>query len=215
MPTSRSRALTPFPSAGSPLVRRDTRRTERAAAAGMASDRVGRPHANPRAHGHRQDTGRLPLGTEPTDRARARGAAAECGADPLHLAAQGAQQRHSAQPRAAVGRAHRRFAETGNGVPGDTRRRAHRRHAGLGPRADAPSGAAHPHHHARVAAHHAHHRARPRHVRAGACGDRGRDPRRGREQARRASRADARATGRALRDAPAAHRAFGHAAAAG
>ena len=72
---------------------------------GVAGDRERRAHAHPRAHRDGQDARGVPLGAEPADRARHRGAAAERGADPLHLAAQGAQQRHPAQSRAAARRA--------------------------------------------------------------------------------------------------------------
>ena len=48
-----------------------------------------------------------------------------------------------------------RFIAAGETLSGNSRRRAHGRHAGVGARADAAQVAAHSHHDARVAAHHA------------------------------------------------------------
>ena len=143
----------------------------------MARDREWRAHAHPRADGHRQDAHRVPLGAESAHRRRTARAAAERRSDSLHLAAQGAEQRHPAQSRTPARGAEGALCGGRRAVPGHSRRRSHRRHAAVGASANAPEVAARAHHDARVAAHHAHDHARPRDVQRRARGDRRRDPR--------------------------------------
>ena len=150
-----------------------------------------------------QDAGGVPRGDRRAGARRALAAAA-AGRDPgrLRLAAQGAVQRHPAQPGGAAGRhprgaAARRACPTSTSAPGcapATRRTA-------SATAHAQAAAAHPRHHAGVALHPARLGVGPRDARDHAHRDRRRDPRAGAEQARRAPRAVARAAGRAVRRA--------------
>ena len=121
---------------------------------------------------------------------------------PLHLAAQGAQQRHPAEPRPPARRAARAIRAGGRAVPRDSRRGAHGRHAAVGARADAAQDAAHPDHDAGVAEHHAHEHARAGNVQRCARGDRRRDSRDRGHEARRAPRAARWSGSRQLAETP-------------
>ncbi len=136
--------------------------------------------------------------------------------DPLRLAAQGALQRRAAQPGRAARRAGRGGGGGGAARARDPHRGAHRRHPRARAAADRAPPAARDGDHARIALHPAHRRVEPALARRRAHRDRGRDPRGGRRQARRApgalARAARRAGGRARR-AAAAYRPLGHRAA--
>ncbi len=118
----------------------------------------------------------------------------------LRLAAEGAVERHPAQPRSAAGRHPRRARGARASRRRDPHAGAHRRHAAGRARQHAPPPAAHRRHHAGVALPPARLRVRPRDARDHAHGDRRRDPRARAEQARQPSRAVARAPRRADRE---------------
>ena len=197
-PTDSTSSARPLPSRGGGVVRGDPRRAHGAAVGGLALDQGAAAHAGRGADRLRQDAGGVPGGDR---RSGARGR--RCRRRPsrrhqggLRLAAQGALERHRAQPRAAA-RRHPRAAARRAASPksrsatavrtGDTPARgAHR---------DAQAPAAHPGDDARVALHPAHLRGRPRDAAHGRDRDRRRDPRHGRRQARLAPRAHARAAG--------------------
>ena len=193
------------------LVRPQLRRADGGAGAGLAG-LPGRPaRADRGAHRIRQDARGLPRGHRragaPGARARAQGR----NPDRLRLAAQGAVERHQAQPRSAA-RRHPRCA-AGAGL---ARRRyphlgAHRRHARRRARPHAPSSAAYRGDHAGIALHPARLGIGPRHARDHPDRDRRRDPRIGAQQARHPSGALARAPGGAVRQPAAAHRPVRHA----
>ena len=125
----------------------------------------------------------------------------------LRLPAQGARQRHPAQPGGAARRAPPARRRRGHGAARDPRRRAVGRHARARAGADAQAAAAHPDHDPGIAVPAAHRGTEPRVPAHRAHGDRRRDPRGRRGQARHPSRALARAAGPAHRDALPAHRA--------
>ena len=121
--------------------------------------------------------------------------------DRLRLAAQGAVERHPAQPRSAARRHPRGAAGARLARRRDPHLGAHRRHARRRARPHAPPPAAHRRDHAGVALHPARLGIGPRDARDHPHRDRRRDPRRGAEQARHPSGALARAPGRAVRRA--------------
>ena len=137
-------------------------------------------------------------------RAARAGALARRNRSRLRLAAQGAQQRRPQEPRSAAGGDRRAGAQ--RGVP--LRRSAPRCAPATRPPGErqqmAPPPAAHPGHHARVALHPAHRREARRDAAHRAHRDRGRNPRRGRRQARLAPGALARAARRPGRRSAAA-----------
>ena len=186
-------------------------------APGLERDRPRRPHADPGAHGLGQDARGVPVGDRPAQRRAApRSRPPHPGA--VHLAAAGARGRRREEPPRAAARASAHAAERLG------RRRSRARARSVGVRTgDTPA--------ARSAPAHAPHppdilittpeslylmltsSARET-LRGVAMGDRRRDPRAGRHQARRAPRALARAARAARRHAAAAHRSVGDAASA-
>ena len=82
----------------------------------MAADQGRPPHADRRADRLRQDAGRLPGGDRRPGAAGPRGRARRRDAGRLRLAAQGAVERHPAQPRSAA-RRHPRRACASSGLP--------------------------------------------------------------------------------------------------
>ena len=143
------RPARPVPAPRPRMVSHRTRRTDAAAAAGLAAHRRRTEHAHPRADRLRQDAGRLPRLPRPP---LAAGIGGPRRARPLRLAAEGAQQRHPSQPASAARR--RRGDGPPHGLPAARARgrRPHRRHAGRRAAAADPPAAARPHHHARIAA---------------------------------------------------------------
>ena len=142
---------------------------------------------------------------------RHRDAAARRNDRRLRLAAESAVQRHPHQPRSADRGHPRQAARDGPARCRNPHRRAHRRHAAIRTRRHAPPPAAHRGDDARVAVHPARLRIRPRDARHHAHGDRRRNPRHHRQQARRASGAVAGTPRSAVRTAPHAHRPVGDA----
>ena len=180
------------------VVRARLRGADACAGGRLARDRERRQRAHPGADGLGEDARGLPLRHRPARRAAGRGPP-----PPLRLAAEGAELRRRAQPARPARRA----------AVGAPRRRAHGRHAAEGARGDRPEAARHPDHDARVALPHAD-LGRARGAALGRDRDRRRGARRRRHQARRPPRALARAPRRAARDAGAADRPLGDAAAA-
>ena len=190
---------------------RQFRRADAGAGAGLAGDPGGPPYADRRADRVRQDAGGVSRGDR---RAGAPGpgrAPAGRNAGRLRLAAEGAVQRHPAQPGGAARRHPRGVAGAGPAGCRDPHLGAHRRHAAGRARPHAPAPAAHRRHHAGIALHPARLRIRPQDAGDHADGDRRRNPRPGAEQARRASGAVARTAGRPVRRPAAADRPVGDA----
>ena len=176
----------------------------------MAGD-PGRPaRADRGADRLRQDARRLPGGDRRAGAARARRRAPGRDADRLRVAAQGAVERHQAQPGSPARRHPRCLAGAGTAGRRHPHLGAHRRHAFERARPYAPLAAAHRGDHAGVALRAARLGVRPRDARDHPDRDRRRDPRAGAEQARHAFVAVARATRRAVRRPAAAHRALRH-----
>ena len=131
--------------------------------------------------------------------------------DRLRLAAQGALERHPAQPRSAAGRHPRKPRGARLAGRGDPHLGAHRRHPARRARPHAPPPAAHRGDHAGIALHPARLGVGPRDAGDHPHRDRRRDPRARRQQARHPLGAFARAAGGALWRSAAAHRPLGHA----
>ena len=139
------------------------------------------------------------------------GAAAGRGPRRLRVAAQGAQRRHSQEPRGAA-RRHSPPGRRGRAArAADYRCRADRRYDAIGAGRDAADAAAHPGDDAGIAVPAAHVGPQPPDAAHRAHGDRRRDPRRHRLAPRRTPRADARAARSRCRASAAAHRPVGDA----
>ena len=164
---------------------------------GLAGDRGRAAGADRRPDRFRQDARRVSRRDRRARQAGARGPPRRRDADRLRLAAEGALERHPAQSRSRRSPASAPSCAR-MGLPEVEIRslRAHRRHAAARARRDAPPPAAHHRHHPGIALHPARLAIRPRDAGDDAHRDRRRDPRGGGEQARRASRAVARAARR-------------------
>ena len=173
------------------VVCRRVHRAHAGAGAGLAGHRLGRARPDLGADRIREDAGRVPVG----DRSVVGGRRARPHRPRLRLAAEGALLRHRPQPARPATR-HRRRPEG---------RRPHWRHAAARAPGDAARAAGHPDHHARVALPDAD-RPRPGAVRRRGVVHRGRDPRGGVDQARRAPGPDPGAVDRGGRARGAADR---------
>ncbi len=153
----------------------------------MAGDPLGRKRVGVGPDRVRQDARRVP---DLPRRSRARRSGREPArhdAGTLRVAAEGAQQRHSQEPRRAVVGYRHAGGRTRPHVAGDTHGRPHRRHAGVRTPADGEASAAHSRHDPGVAVHSADGRSQPPGAARRQDGDRRRDSRDGRRQAGRAS----------------------------
>ena len=188
------------------MVRRDIRRADRCPGGSLARNQGRPPHADRGADRLRQDARRLPCGDRRSDPARSRRTSDRRDPGGLRLAAQGAVERHSSQPRGAAGRHPGKASADRPARRRDPHLGAHGRYARRRTRADAPPPAAHPGDDAGIALRPAWLRVRAQDAGDHALGDRRRNPRGRAEQARRASRPVARTPWRALRRPVAAHR---------
>ena len=130
-----------------------------------------------------EDAGRLPDVRGRPGAAGAVGGAAGRDAGGVRVAAEGAFERHPAQPVGAAGGDDGFGVGDGVAAAGDQGCGAHGRHAGIGAAGDGPPPAAHPHHHARIAVHPADLRKRAARVGRGAHPHPRRSARGGGEQA--------------------------------
>ncbi len=202
----------PVPPRRGAVVCRLVRRAHDPAGARLAGDCAGGVHAHPVADRQREDARGLPVGGQPGDvLTAARALRAVPG--PLRVAAEGARGGRRAEP-AIPHRRHRQSRANAGRVVHATRRLGpHGRHAVRRTRAVFARAGRHPHHDSRVALPPALVPG-PRGASLGRDGHRGRDPRAGAHQARRASRAVARAAAGRLPANASAHRPVCHAAAA-
>jgi hypothetical protein len=201
-----------FPSRPAPLVGGPLRRAHRGPIRRLERHPARRAHAHRRAHGLRQDAGRLPHLDRPAlPRGRRARRAAGRGAGHLCLAAKGALGRHPQEPRRAAARDPCARRGDGPARGEDHGGGAQRRHAAERARRDVAHAAAHPRHHSRVALPAAHRGAFAQHAAQRARRDRRRDPRGAAVAPRGASRAHARAPRPRLRAQAPADRAIGDA----
>ncbi len=200
-----------LPSRGGRLVRPHFYCAHPGAGRGVAGDPPRRAHPGSRTDRLGQDADSVPGGDRRAGDRRHRTRRRPAGADPggLRVAAEGAVQRHPHQPGGAAG-GHRPGTGSRRLPAGDDPYRgAHRRYATGRARTDAQAAAADPGDHARIAVHPARLRIRPRDAQDHPHGDRGRDPRGGRLQARLAPGAHAGAAAGVVPATAAAYRPVG------
>ena len=202
-----------LPSRRRPLVPRQFPRAHRGAGGGVAVDPCRQPHPGRRADRLGQDAHRVSRRDRRTGARRCgeRRRAGRHHQRALRVAAEGAVQRHPHQSGSAAGRHPRRAREARPARRGDPHRGAHRRHPASRTQPAAQAAAAHPGDHAGIAVRAARFGLGPFHVVRRAFGDRRRDPRHRRQQARLAPGAIAGAAGVAVPAAPAADRLVGDA----
>ncbi len=208
---TRSDPLAPFSEPTRTWFREAFAEPTRAQELGLARHQRQQPRPDPRADRERQDPGRIPVVPRPVDDGAA--GDAEDGPRALRQPAQGPRLRRRAQPARPAGRhsAHRRSA--GPDRARDQRRVADRGHARRRAPAADEDPARHPGHDARVALP-APHQPGARDPARGRARDRRRGARHRRHEARLAPRPQPRAPQPPSRCGPAAHRPFGHPAAA-